>query len=59
MSKQRCFNSPAISRREEITSVSHPWANPAAGCDPYDTKMLRTRSNMDWGRMLEILTPVR
>ena len=31
MNKQRCFNIPATSRREEITSASHPWASFAAG----------------------------
>ena len=31
MKKRRYFNSPVISRREEITSASHPWASLAAG----------------------------
>ena len=30
MSKRRYFNSQVISRREEITSASHPWADSAA-----------------------------
>ena len=30
MKKRRYFNSPVISRREEITSASHPWASSVA-----------------------------